>query len=72
MLQYIFCFIGMVLTPFIDFSLYSVSSFLVNPQYFKISTQKKALEDWHGNIINYLFTWYLIYYRFTWDDNCFF
>ena len=69
MLQYIFGFFGMVLTPFVDFTLYSVSSFLVNPDDFKISTQKRALGDWHGNIINYLVTWYLIYYRFTWGDN---
>jgi len=66
MLQYIFGFIGMVLTPLVDFTLYSVSSFLVNPDDFKMSTQKRALGDWHGNIINYLLTWYLIYYRFTW------
>lgn len=66
MLQYIFSFIGMVLTPVIDFTLYSVSSFLVNPRNFNISRQKRALEDWHGNIINYLVTWYLIYNRFTW------
>ena len=61
MLQYIFGFIGMVLTPLVDFTLYSISSFLVNPDDFKMSTQKRSLVDWHGNIINYLLTWYLIY-----------
>jgi len=66
MFDYILGFIGIVLTPFIDFTLYSVSSFLINPQHFKISRQKQAFEEWHGNIINYLLTWYLIYYRFTW------
>jgi sterol desaturase/sphingolipid hydroxylase (fatty acid hydroxylase superfamily) len=61
-----FSFMGMLLTPLVDFTLYSVSSFLVNPQEFKISRQQRVLEDWHGNIINYIITWYLIYYRFTW------
>jgi hypothetical protein len=68
MLRYIFGFIGIVLTPLVDFTLYSLSSFLVNQSDFNMSTQKRALGDWHGNIINYLLTWYLIYYRFTWEN----
>ena len=53
MFQYIvFPFIGMLLTPLVDFALYSVSSFLVNPHDFKISTQKRALEDWHLSLIH--------------------
>jgi hypothetical protein len=45
MFQSIFSFVGIIVTPFIDFTLYSMSSFLVNPHNFKISMQKRALED---------------------------
>jgi sterol desaturase/sphingolipid hydroxylase (fatty acid hydroxylase superfamily) len=72
MFDYFIPFIGMLLTPIVDFTLYSVSSFLVNPPEFKISRQKRVLQDWHGNIINYVITWYLIYYRFTWGVPHFF
>jgi sterol desaturase/sphingolipid hydroxylase (fatty acid hydroxylase superfamily) len=54
-------------TPFVDFGLYTLSSWLVQPSSFTMHRQARALGDWHGNVLNYILVWYFICYQFTWD-----
>jgi sterol desaturase/sphingolipid hydroxylase (fatty acid hydroxylase superfamily) len=63
MLAIILC--GMLLTPLIDFGLYLLSTFIMQRS-ISISVIHKALSDWHGNLLNYILTWYLLFNRFTW------
>lgn len=58
---------GMFATPFIDFALYSASSYMANPRSFTLDMQKRSLRDWHGNMVNYVLVWYFLCFRFTWD-----
>ena len=57
----------MMATPLIDFGLYALSSCLTNRRAFTLKMQQRALHDWHGNVLNYILTWYLIYNGLTWD-----